>query len=124
VASMTWTDWAAFVQAAILLGTAIIVWRYTVETQRLRETAERQVAETQNQAWLMLVQAQVSAKSAQVAGYAGLAASTPSPGLLMESQAHLSRVTRELRVLEQKLKALEQKLAPTADRVVVEPKDS
>jgi hypothetical protein len=34
---------AGFLQAAILLGTAGIVWWYTKETQRLRETAQQQV---------------------------------------------------------------------------------
>jgi hypothetical protein len=34
---------ATFLQTAVLLGTAGIVWFYTKETQRLRETAQQQV---------------------------------------------------------------------------------
>jgi hypothetical protein len=40
---------AAFLQAAIMAGTAVIVWWYTKETQGLRETAQQQVRETQRQ---------------------------------------------------------------------------
>jgi hypothetical protein len=48
-ASMDGQTVAAFLQAAILLGTAGIVWWYAKETRRLRETAQQQVAETQRQ---------------------------------------------------------------------------
>src|SRR5262245_13868491 len=34
---------AAYLQILILLGTAVIVWGYTKENQRLRETAQQQI---------------------------------------------------------------------------------
>jgi hypothetical protein len=48
-ASMDGATVASFMQVAVLIGTAGIVWWYTKETQRLRETAQQQVAETKRQ---------------------------------------------------------------------------
>jgi hypothetical protein len=42
-ASMDGATVASFMQVAVLIGTAVIVWWYTKETQRLRETAQQQV---------------------------------------------------------------------------------
>jgi hypothetical protein len=52
-ASMEGQTVAAFLQAAILLVTAIIVWRYTRETHQLRETAQQQLKHTRDQSETM-----------------------------------------------------------------------